>query len=168
MKSKDEGGRMKSKDEGGRMKDESRDGVSSSFIPHNSSLSKEEGRESSSSLIPHTSSLSSSLHSAPAGAKGEHAMSWDTYRGTITMPDGRQCKATLYGANAPDSWDEPGHFEERENEPLEAEWMDGTELTADDFNVEYTVLGAPRYGGDWIVDQLFKHGDFEHGEYEYD
>ncbi len=92
-------------------------------------------------------------------------MSYDTYSGTVTMPDGRQCKAALYGASVPDSWDEPGYFSERENDPLEAEWLDGAELAADDFNAEYTILGAPWYGHEWIIDQLFKHGDFEHGEY---
>lgn len=91
-------------------------------------------------------------------------MSYDTYSGTVTMPDGRQCKATLYGAYVPNSWEEPGYFSERNNEPLEAEWMDGTLLTAGDYNATYTVLGVPWYGHEWITDQLFKRGDFEHGD----
>lgn len=89
---------------------------------------------------------------------------WDTYRGTITLPDGRQVKAVLRGSArpAPDYWDDaPG-------ECLDIEWMDDTPLDADEYNAELTVDGKPYYLHEWVVEQLVVSGEFEYGVADYD
>lgn len=91
-------------------------------------------------------------------------MSWDTYRGTYTLPDGRQVNAVLHGYVLP----APDYWEDAPKDALDIEWIDGTPLEADDYNTELTVNGKPYYLHEWVVEQLVAHGEFEYGGYDDD
>ncbi len=84
----------------------------------------------------------------------------DLIYGTVTLPDGRQCNAKLYGVNHP----APDGFDMRENDPLEIEWVDGTELNDDDY---HAMVGENTFLHEFVTDELLASGKFEAWEPDY-
>jgi hypothetical protein len=81
----------------------------------------------------------------------------DCFYATLTLPDGRQCKAQLYGV----MHDKPDGFEVAESDPLLVEWMDGTELSDAEYDMTVTW---ERWSGplhEWASDALLTYGQFE-------
>ena len=74
-------------------------------------------------------------------------MAHDLIYGTIKMPDGKQVKAKLWGYYQ----GRKDGFEVRENDPLEATWVDGDEFS----HAEHEEHG------DYVMDMVAQFGRLE-------
>lgn len=74
-------------------------------------------------------------------------MTHDLIHGTIAMPDGRLVKGKLWGLYQ----GRKDGFEVREDDPLEAWWVDGDEFTHEEHEEH----------GDYVMDMVAQHGTLE-------
>lgn len=75
----------------------------------------------------------------------------DAWFGTVTLPDGRQCKGAVSGYIESGT----GAFVET---GLSIEWLDGTPLTGDEWNIEFSIDDRQQYLWDFVVEELFRGG----------
>lgn len=73
----------------------------------------------------------------------------DAISGIVTLPDGRQVKGAVSGyiESGTGAYVETG---------ITLEWMDGTPLTGDEWNIEYEVNGRRDYLWNVVVETLLQ------------